>query len=514
MQNIDHNFHNKNFVANVQRKVAHASCATEVGAASALTFCDRTHTSADVHVHGGVAVPPPGGSAGVRSPALGKNRDTPPSSPKNREFVRVATASRLMADHWNATGKNIKGSSVLGCGRWRKYGVNPDIAEIEVPAEGAPRMVDHFLCKATWACEHCGAIRAAQMRSWLRAELLPAMEKANLSGALVTFTLSHSYADDWAKVVDLLSDAFKRCDKRMAKWYKKVGSVGKVKALEAPIGLNGLHPHLHVLLTYKKGADLIGIESAMRAAWSKSVAELGGNVNNHGFDFKPDCANDYLAKRATAHELSAQGTKKSRGKGKLLGQVLDSAALGDKKASEEWIRAQIALGGSKRFQAGGLPKKLGITCPSKWEDEEHLSKLEAKKEALPEPVRITYPQCFHLKATGTGHKRPGLAIILRSARGANRQKVLATVKALCAEVVAFEARGGWRSFSDWTDEQFQAIVNEAGQRVLKPDEVSAYLEAKARGFVCKPKVSDRPNLAGRSWGEGRLSAGGDRGRSP
>ena len=412
---------------------------------------------------------------------LGKNRASPPSTPKNREFVRVAVASKLMAGHWKKTGENLKGSSVLGCGRWRNYGADPNIAEIEIPADGAPRMLGHFACRASWSCDHCARARVSQTRGWLRGALMPALSAANLSGALVTFTIAHAYGDNWADVVDKLYKAFALFDRRMAKWYRKVGCVGKLKALEAPVGANGLHPHLHVLMTYTAGVDLAELEAAMRAAWSKAVAEVGGHVNEHGFDFKADCVNDYAAKLETSHELASHGTKKARGKGRLLGQLLDRAAIGDTKAAGEWLRAQAALGGRMRFHAGGLPKKLGIPCPSEWEEEP--SDDEGETSEKPEPVRITYPQVHHLKATGTTG-RAGLAAILRSARSADPAKVLRMVAALCAEVDRNDTRAGViQRFADWPDDFWQRIIDEAGVRRLTVDEVPAYLEAKARGFL-------------------------------
>lgn len=410
---------------------------------------------------------------------LGKNRASPPSAP-NRALVRVATASRLMAGHWKTTGTNLRGSSVLGCGRWRNYGADVHIAEIEVPADGAPRMLGHFACRSSWSCDHCARARVAQTRSWLRAALIPAMDAAGLSGALVTFTIAHGYADDWAQVVERLYKAFSLFDRRMAKWYRKVGCVGKLKALEAPVGANGLHPHLHVLLTYASGSDLAELEAAMRLAWSKAVAEVGGRVNEHGFDFKADCVNDYATKLETSHELASHGTKKARGKGKLLGQLLDRAAVGDKKAGAEWLRAQAALGGKMRFHAGGLPKKLGIPCPSEWENEPEEDEGELVEK--PAPVRITYPLGQHLKATGTAHKRAGLAMILRAARGADHGRVMAVVNALCAEAIVAEAKAGTGSFWDWTDDHFEKLLDVAAERVLRPDEVPGYLEAKKRGF--------------------------------
>ena len=430
-----------------------------------------------------VATPEAGSPTGAPDPLLGKNRASPPSTPKNREFVRVAVASKLMAGHWKKTGENLRGSSVLGCGRWRNYGADPNIAEIQIPADGAPRMLGHFACRSSWSCDHCARARVSQTRGWLRGALMPALSVAGLSGALVTFTIAHAYGDDWGDVVDRLYKAFSLFDRRMAKWYRKVGCVGKLKALEAPVGANGLHPHLHVLLTYLAGTDLAELEAAMRSAWSKAVAEVGGKVNEHGFDFKADCVNDYAAKLETSHELASHGTKKARGKGKLLGQLLDRAAIGDTKAGAEWLRAQAALGGKMRFHAGGLPKKLGIPCPSEWEEEPADDEGDGGEK--PEPVRITYPQVHHLKATGTTG-RAGLAAILRSARSADPARVLRMVAALCAEVDRNDTRAGViQRFADWPDDFWQRIVDEAGARVLRPDEVPAYIEAKARGYVSR-----------------------------
>ena len=73
-----------------------------------------------------------------------------------------------------------------------------------------------------------------------------------------------------------LYEAFTLFDKRLSKHYAKAGSIGKLKALEAPVGRNGIHPHLHILLTHDASADLAALESAMRSAWSKAVAEVGG----------------------------------------------------------------------------------------------------------------------------------------------------------------------------------------------------------------------------------------------
>jgi len=409
---------------------------------------------------------------------LGKNRASPPSTPPNRSLIRVSVASRLMASYWKNNGENLRGSSVLGCGRWKAYGADPNLAEIQVGFEG-PRMMGHFLCRSSWSCDHCARVRVAQTRSWLRAALMPALDDAGLSGSLVTLTLAHNYSDDWAEVVARLFDAFTLMDKRLSKQYKKVGSVGKLKALEAPVGKNGLHPHLHILLIHAKDVDLAELSQSMRLAWSKAVFEVGGRVNEHGFDFKENCVNDYVTKMEAAHEMASHGTKAARLKGKTLAQLLDAAAVGDKKSGAEWLRAQKALGGRMRFHAGNLPKKLGISCPSQWEDEERAEELAVERAKHPEPVRITYPQVHHLKATGTVGNRSGLALLLRSARSGNGEKVRRVVASLCAEVDRMEEPIK-RTFSTWTDDHFIKIIEEAKGRPMTVEEVPIYLEAKAR----------------------------------
>ena len=146
---------------------------------------------------------------------------------------------------------------------------------------------------------------------------------------MMTFTMAHSYEGDWKVSIDLLHAAYKLFDKNMSRRYKKIGCVGKLKSLEAPVGVHGIHGHFHVLLTHILGADLSAFEALARAEWEKAVAHVGGACNDHGFDLKLNAMADYLAKQELAHEMSNHDTKKARRKGLLLGQLLDRSAGGD-----------------------------------------------------------------------------------------------------------------------------------------------------------------------------------------
>ena len=139
-------------------------------------------------------------------------------------------------------------------------------------------------------------------------------------------------------------------------------------------------------------------------------------MNEHGFDFKAHCVNDYAAKIESAHELASHGTKQARKKGKTLPQLLDRAAVGDKKAGAEWLRAMSALGGACAFMLAICPRSSAYLVPVSGKTKKER-RLDAEAASKPAPVRITYPQFQHLKATDSRTGRSGLALILRAARG-------------------------------------------------------------------------------------------------
>ena len=56
-------------------------------------------------------------------------------------------------------------------------------------------------------------------------------------------------------------------DKNMSRRYKLIGSIGKLKSLEAPIGINGIHGHFHVLISHTAGVDMSTFETVARREW-------------------------------------------------------------------------------------------------------------------------------------------------------------------------------------------------------------------------------------------------------
>jgi hypothetical protein len=279
--------------------------------------------------------------------------------------------------------------------------------------------------------------------------------------SMMTFTMAHTYDGDWSLSIVTLLAAYRLFDRQMHRYFKKIGCIGKLKSLEAPIGKNGIHGHLHVLMVYSAGMDISDFENTARTEWNKAVAKVGGSCNEHGFDLKINAVADYLAKQDISHEMANQNTKSSRNKGRTLGQLLDLAGRGDKQASAEWLRAIEALKGRSRFHAGDIAKKLGIPNCTEWEDVERQEEMTERNADMPPPTRITYPLRDHLKATRPDSNRPGLALILRAARDGNADKVHRMVKALCDDIDKNELLRPLdrpQSFWDWQDDHFQKII--------------------------------------------------------
>ena len=316
----------------------------------------------------------------------------------------------------------------MGCMRWAGYGSNKDAAEIVV-SEGRASFTGVFRCKGQWACDCCSRRHTESARSWLRGCLFPALEAKGLTGSMATFTIPHRRSDNWGEVVSALKIAWQKTDRRLGKLWKRIGSVGKFKALEVKVGKNGIHPHLHVFISHQFGADTDEIQRQIGQVWVSACLELGREVSAHGFDWQSNCLSDYVAKGDCSLDLSGTNSSELQQHGLTLGQLLDKANLGDREAAEDWIRAIAALQGTHRFHSGGLAKKLGLDPRAEWEDPFVLAKIEASKHQ--KKVLISYPRLSHQKATLHNHGRPALALILRSARSGREAPVLEMVAALC-----------------------------------------------------------------------------------
>jgi len=337
-----------------------------------------------------------------------------------RTANRQQQAARLLNQHYAATKENLLGDGLKLCRRAKAHNShNPDTAYIEVSKKDGrtfANMRDVAHCGNAHLCAHCSSVKAAHMRDWLTEIFLPEIDRRGLSIGLLTLTAHHKRDMDWSVFVANFYLALSEFRTSIKRSLIALGSLGRIRTMESPVGSNGLHIHMHDLFTYKAGADIEAFEAVALKKWKAALKKFGLKCNGHGVNLRKNGEFDarYIAKEIAA-EVAAYDTKtESKSDLQTLFQLLDKSRLGDNLAGKDWIRAAKAIQGRDKWNVGQLATKLNIPCPSEWR--------KPKERAIDEeqPHLIEYPQVHHMVATAPTNARAGLAFILRAARSESR----------------------------------------------------------------------------------------------
>lgn len=352
----------------------------------------------------------------------------------NATAIRQHQAARLLTNDYRLTRQNILGDGLKLCRRAKAHNsCNPKTAYIVVKQHQdgyTAKMHDVAHCGNAHLCAFCAGVKAAHMRDWVGQVFLPEIKKRGLVAGLLTLTAHHERESDWSSFVKNFFLALEAFGKTMQRYFKAIGSIGRVRSMECPVGSNGLHIHIHDLLTYKPGSDIQALQTVTLAKWKAALRKFGLHCSKRGVDIKADGAFDprYVAKEVAAHDTKT-GSKSDL---ETLFMLLDKSARGNKQAGKDWIRAARAIQGRDRWNVGRLAIKLGIPCPSDWK------KSDIASMADPAPMQlIEYPQSHHMIATSPNNDRAGLAFILRSARNEPSRpgSVLRMVSRMCDETI-------------------------------------------------------------------------------
>ena len=444
--------------------------------------------------------------------------DNKPKIPKtfNRNAIRMSTMSRLFARHYKTTGSNIEGSSAIGCLRWKKFTSKAaGHAEIAITVKDGSvdaRMHDHFTCNNFKFCPHCARAGSAKMREYITQVFIPAAERQGYARALMTLTASHRRDCDWkANYADLFYQAVTLFSRRMGKAYKVIGCPGQFRAMESPVGPNGLHLHIHDELLFRPGADLEAFEVVAVRKWQEACKAVGLYCNSHGLHITTDFDPCYIAKdetqkkaKATAFELAAYDTK-TMGHNRTLFDLLDACAKGDIEAGDDYIRTTLALQGRARWNIGQLAKKLGIVAPSAWKQTEG----EAADNTPAPAMVIAYPIEDHLIATTPEQKRHSLALILRAARQEMRRpgSVSKMVKALSDEVINTRVQRIRHKYAKRLSKRLDSLWAENIHESIKHTHKKAMLAAECRWMnVALAEYAERNKLLNPAYAQQQREA--------
>lgn len=178
-------------------------------------------------------------------------------------------------------------------------------------------------CGSPWACPVCAPVirerRAGEIDQGVRNHL-----DRGGSAEFLTLTLRHGRADALAPRLDAITQALSLVlkgsgwDRRRA----RLGYVGAIKAVEITHGVNGWHPHAHVLLLFDGplgDSERQDLCDWIYGRWAKIATDRGfGTVTKrHGVDLRPvtdgDGLGEYLTKVeggwSAGRELSRSDTK-------------------------------------------------------------------------------------------------------------------------------------------------------------------------------------------------------------
>ena len=222
-------------------------------------------------------------------------------------------------------------------------------------------------CGSWAACPVCQA--QIQMRRSEEVRFIADAHRAAGGGLyLVTFTLPHDQGDRLLPLYRAVTDSY-RYVRSGSPWYRAkeaIGYVGEIRALEATVGVNGWHPHLHVLLLTRRALsanEMDDLRAYYFGRWSTRVERFGYRApsQEHGVTIVASHRDDYVAKMGLADELVKGSGKAARGESQtpveVLAQFAEGHDEGDLTLWREWVAAMY--GARQLTRSRGLRELYG-----------------------------------------------------------------------------------------------------------------------------------------------------------
>lgn len=303
----------------------------------------------------------------------------PPNSPVERSTSPAAAEGGRLGTNTYLVQRNLRLSRRFQCARLSKWLFattgrassfdrisfcgHPLGGDVTIVTDGLkcwPRGVAS--CGLTWVCAMC----SAKIRTRRAADLQKVCEAHVATGgrlSMLTLTVRHDKSMSLETVMAAVAGSWRKVQRRKS-WaggLRKV-LVGQVVAPEVTVGVNGWHPHLHLLLLAAPGVsevELNGLLPSFTQDWLQLVDEVlgvspsierGVNLTHFGFNAAA-AASGYVSK--VAKELTAGDMKSGRDPLALL----DSVREGDASAVAQFVEyAGVMKGRQSLTYSRGLMK--------------------------------------------------------------------------------------------------------------------------------------------------------------
>lgn len=268
-----------------------------------------------------------------------------------------------------------------------------------------------MVCGSIWLCAVC----ASKISERRKNELIQAVNNHHGGLAMVTFTLRHSSGDSLKDNLEILNSAYKKMTsgRSFQNFKSRYGIIGSVSNLEITYGVNGWHPHKHLLYFFRSNLSNLDLEK-IRSELSQKYLYLLGKLGGSGLDrvavdiqeakTEKQKFAEYMAKIdkkpwGVEAEMTKSHVKYSPGGGLSYWELLNLASTGEYKyilLVREY--AKVTKGKQSLTYTKGLRKKLDIG--NQLSDIELAEKIEEESIELARIAREIWTKITRLGIRG------------------------------------------------------------------------------------------------------------------
>lgn len=276
------------------------------------------------------------------------------------------------------------------------------------------------VCGSVWTCPICSTKIAEERRR----ELNHALQWGRDSGyqpVLLTLTMRHSIGHTLSDSLNSLKTAKKRFHQSRAWLGVKASLEGHITATEVTHGVNGWHPHFHMLifLNTTNEEEALSLVKGARKAWQTALNSVGYGFNDHAYHVQgASSAGNYVSKWGPAEEMTLSKAKEAKksGKGRTPWQLLAYSAIGHKPSGALFSEyAKVFKGYRQLVWSPGLKERIGIEDV---QDREVAATTESALEAGPFEHVTTIEKSLWRKIVEHGLRAQVLEVLEQEGPGA------------------------------------------------------------------------------------------------
>jgi hypothetical protein len=305
-------------------------------------------------------------------------------------------AGNLLSPHRKllASGKSVPAYRTVRCGSYL-HSQEKGVDFWKTPDAKRAHFGGLVTCGSQWLCAVCSLKIALSRRGEAQLAVQKLGEQGGVCG-LLTLTIPHQIGQSFDLVFGSLNRLYSLFSSggQSAKFRKLWGQLGYIRAVEVTRGINGWHPHFHIVLFFAKSVLWAELTNDFFARWHKiAKKEFSWNLPRASLDLRGHGrAAEYISKWSIEDEITMAHVKKGRGESLTPFELLSAYSNGDSQAGRDW----------HEFAVGVSPLKEGrVKSANRLTWSPGLKGLLSIKELTDEQIADAQDKRAHLLGTLT-----------------------------------------------------------------------------------------------------------------